>query len=171
MVNNMENIVIRRMEIEDAEAVTDILIKSWRTAYRGIISDEHLDNMDRVTLTDRRRKQYKDYIVAVFEGRIVGYCWYVNNNSFTNDVPDIDCEVVALYVDPELKRNGLGRQLLLYAIDDLKKQGRKKMIIWCLKENYPSRKFYEKMGGEIIGEHTTNIGYKDYDEVGFLYKL
>lgn len=36
----MENIVIRRMEIEDAEAVTDILIKSWQTAYRGIVSDE-----------------------------------------------------------------------------------------------------------------------------------
>ena len=45
------------------------------------------------------------------------------------------------------------------------------MIIWCLKENYPSRKFYEKMGGAVIGEHKTNIWYKDYDEVGFLYKL
>ena len=47
----MENIVIRRMEIEDAEAVTDILIKSWQTAYRGIVSDEHLENIKFIKIT------------------------------------------------------------------------------------------------------------------------
>ena len=167
----MDDLIIRRMEIEDAEAVTDVLIDSWRTSYRGIVSNEYLDNMDKGILADRRRKQYRDYIVAVSEGRIVGYCWYVNDNSFTKDISEIDSEVIALYVDPKLKRQGLGRRLFSYVIDDLKKQGRKNMIIWCLKENYPSRKFYEKMGGMIIGEHMTNIGYKDYEEVGFLYKL
>ena len=167
----MDDLIIRTMEIEDAEAVTDILIDSWQTSYRGIVSNEYLDNMDKGILADRRRKQYRDYIVAVSEGRIVGYCWYVNDNSFTKDVLEIDSEVIALYVDPKLKRQGLGRRLFSYVIDDLKKQGRKNMIIWCLKENYPSRKFYEKMGGMIIGEHMTNIGYKDYEEVGFLYKL
>ena len=45
------------------------------------------------------------------------------------------------------------------------------MIIWCLKENYSSRKFYEKMGGTIIGEKTINFGNKDYMEVGFLYNI
>ena len=167
----MDDLIIRTMEIEDAEAVTDILIDSWQTSYRGIVSNEYLDNMDKGILADRRRKQYRDYIVAVSEGRIVGYCWYVNDNSFTKDISEIDSEVIALYVDPKLKRQGLGRRMLSYVIDDLKKQGRKNMIIWCLKENYPSRKFYEKMGGMIIGEHMTNIGYKDYEEVGFLYKL
>ena len=45
------------------------------------------------------------------------------------------------------------------------------MIIWCLKDNLPARAFYEKMGGSIAYEHKTNIRYKDYDEVGFLYDL
>ena len=167
----MEDIIIRRMNIEDSEAVTDILISSWQTAYRGIVSDEHLDNMDRPSLVERRRKQYKDYIVAVSDGEVVGYCWYVNDSSFTNDVSDIDSEVVALYVKPELKRHGVGRTMLSYAIDDLKKQDRKRMIIWCLKDNTPSRLFYESMGGTIVGEHKIHIGNRDYDEVGFLYTL
>ena len=167
----MEDIIIRRMEIEDAEAVTDVLINTWKTAYRGIVSDECLDNLDRVTLVERRRKQYKDYIVAVSDGLIAGFCWYVNNNSFTEDVPDIDSEVVAIYVLPEMERQGIGRKMMLYAIDDLKKQDKNKMIIWCLKDNHQGRAFYEKMGGKIIGEHKTHIGNLDYDEVGFLFRL
>ena len=163
--------IIRRMRSEDAEAVTDILMNSWKKAYRGIVSDEHLDHMNRDALIERRRAQYKDYIVAVSDDRIVGYCWYVNNSSFTEDVSDIDCEVVALYVMPGLERKGLGRKMLLYAVDDLKKQGRKNMIIWCLKENTSARMFYEKMGGTIVGEHKIHIGNQDYDEVGFLYRL
>ena len=167
----MENITIRRMSIEDAEAVTDILMNAWKTAYRGIVSDEYLDNMNRETLAERRRQQHKDYIVAVSDGRIVGYCWYMSNNSYSQDVPEVDSEVVALYVDPASKRHGLGRMLLSHAMDDLRNQGKKKMIIWCLKDNLPARAFYEKMGGSIVYEHKTNIWYKDYDEVGFLYEL
>ena len=124
----MENVTIRRMTIEDAEAVTDILMNAWKTAYRGIVSDEYLDNMNKETLTERRRQQHKDYIVAVADGRIVGYCWYMNNNSYTQDVPEVDSEVVALYVDPASKRHGLGRMLLSHAMDDLRNQGKKKII-------------------------------------------
>lgn len=167
----MENITIRRMTIEDAEAVTDILMNAWKTAYRGIVSDEYLDNMNRETLAERRRQQHKDYIVAVADGRIVGYCWYMNNNSYTQDVPEVDSEVVALYVDPASKRHGLGRLLLSHAMDDLRNQGKKKMIIWCLKDNLPAKAFYEKMDGTVAYEHKTNIWYRDYDEVGFLYNL
>lgn len=45
------------------------------------------------------------------------------------------------------------------------------MIIWCLKENYPSRKFYEKIGGIYCGETTRIIGNKEYSEVGYVYDL
>ena len=45
------------------------------------------------------------------------------------------------------------------------------MIIWCLKDNYSSRKFYEKMGGEVVGEHEIEIGGRAYQEVGFGYYI
>ncbi|MBQ5310903.1 MAG: GNAT family N-acetyltransferase [Oscillospiraceae bacterium] len=165
------DITIRRMRPEDAEAVTDILMGCWKTAYRGIVSDEHLDNMDRAQLAERRRQQYRDYIVAVSDGEIVGYCWYVSDDSYTNDMPGIDSEIVALYVKPELKRRGIGKKLFLYAVDDLRKQDRKKMVIWCLKDNLSAARFYEDMGGTAAGEHRINIGGREYDEVGFLYSL
>ena len=84
---------------------------------------------------------------------------------------DIDSEVVAIYVVPELYRQGVGTKMLSHAIDDLKKQGRKKMVIWCLKDNVNGRHFYERSGGVIMGEHKIHIGNDDYDEVGYLFSL
>ena len=45
------------------------------------------------------------------------------------------------------------------------------MILWCLKDNEPSKKFYKKMGGKIIGERTFVIDDKNYYEVGFEYNI
>ncbi len=45
------------------------------------------------------------------------------------------------------------------------------MILWCLKDNEPSKKFYTKMGGEIVKEKTIEIGGKNYYEVGFRYNI
>ena len=168
---DMEDTIIRRMKPEDAEAVTDVLIDTWKTAYRGIVSDDVLDHQDREMLIGRRRRQYKDYIVAEVNGRVVGYCWYVNDNSFSKELSDIDCEIVAIYVLPEIARKGVGRKMFSYAVEDLRKQNREKMVIWCLKENNTGRAFYERMGGKIIGEHKTHIGNEDCDEVGFLFSI
>ena len=74
-----------------------------------------------------------------------------------------------LYVKPELKNQGIGKAMFNYAKDDLKIKGKIKMILWCLKDNHPSRKFYEKMGGNVVGEHGIEIGGKTYQEVGFGY--
>ena len=56
---DMENTVIRRMAPEDAEAVTDVLIDTWKTAYRGIVSDDVLDHQDREMLIERRKSSIK----------------------------------------------------------------------------------------------------------------
>ncbi len=45
------------------------------------------------------------------------------------------------------------------------------MILWCLKDNEPSKKFYTKIGGEIIKERTIEIEEKEYLEVGFEYNI
>ena len=54
--------------------------------------------------------------------------------------------------------------MLLYAVDDLKKQKRKNMIIWCLKDNTSARMFYEKMGGTVTEK---DIGHENNRENSF----
>ena len=56
-------------------------------------------------------------------------------------------------------------------MNEFKGNGYFKMILWCLKDNYPSRAFYEKMGGKYCGENLIIKGNKEYKEVGYIYFL
>ena len=90
---------------------------------------------------------------------------------FSQDVKYIDCELCAIYVKPELQRQGIGKALFNYVIQEQKKNNNKNMILWCLKENYNARKFYEKMGGNLYGKNEIEKGGKKYKEVGYRYDL
>lgn len=41
----------------------------------------------------------------------------------------------------------------------------------CLKENYPSRTFYEKMGGKYLKTEKVVLGNKEYEEVIYEYDI
>ena len=63
------------------------------------------------------------------------------------------------------------RQIAEIIVEEFKSQGKKRMIIWCLKENYEARKFYEKMGGAQFKTGTHKWGNRDYDMVSYIYHL
>lgn len=169
----MEDIIIRNIKEEDISDVVDIQISSWKTAYKGIIDDNYLESMDKNKKIEQRKKDYKQngFIVAEKNKEIVGFCRYIDNNDYTIDMPEIDCEIIALYVKPDLKYSGIGTKLFQYVTNQFKRKNKKEMIIWCLKDNLPSRKFYTKMGGKIIKEKEIEFGGKNYFEVGFKYNL
>ena len=167
--------IIRQARIEDIPAITDIQIGGWLAAYRGMVSDEDLEKMkaSRAERIARHINNIKTmtYIVAEKDGEIVGFSRYIDNNSFSPDF-DVDCELLALYVKPDCKRQGIGKALMNYVKDEFRKQGKKRMVLWCLRDNYPSRAFYEAMGGKLAnrGKDFDLNGHK-YPEAGFIYEL
>lgn len=169
----MQNIIIRNVKKEDLWSVSSIVVEGWKSAYRGIIDDEFLDSLKVEDNYNRRLKDYQEngFIVAEINNEVVGFCRYTINNLFSQDVKDVDCELCAIYVKPDMKRQGIGSALFKYVIQEQKKNENQKMILWCLKENYKSRKFYEKMGGILYGENEIEKGGKKYKEVGYKYYL
>ena len=169
----MENIIIRNIEDKDIPSVVDIQIDGWKSAYKGIVDDNILKSMNRNERIAKRKNDYKEngFIVAELNNQVVGFCRYIDSNKFTQDIPNIDCELLALYVKSKLKYNGIGTRLFQFVINDFKSKSKNKMILWCLKDNEPSKKFYTKMGGKISKERTIEIGEKEYLEVGFEYNI
>ncbi len=169
----MENLIVRNIEEKDIPSVVDIQIDGWKSAYKGIVDDNILNSMNRNERIEKRRNDYKEngFIVAELNNQIVGFCRYIDSNKFTPNISNIDCELLALYVKPNLKYNGIGTKLFQFVINEFKSKNKTKMILWCLKNNEPSKKFYAKMGGKIIKERTIEIGEKEYLEVGFEYNI
>ena len=159
-------IIIRNAVKEDVRQIAEILVEDWQKAYRGILEDTFLDSMNADQRYAIEVKRYQKYVVAAEGDEILGYAWLETAEDGT-----ADCEVVALYVRYAKRKMGTGRLLFQYAVKYFRESGKKKMIVWCLKENVESRKFYEKMGGKEFRTGSHNWGGKDYDMISYLYDL
>ncbi len=159
-------IVVRNAEEADVRQIAEILVEDWQKAYRGIMDSGFLDSMNADQRYEIEVKRYQKYIVAADGGEILGYAWLE-----TAEDGDADCEVIALYVRYSRRNNGIGKLLMQHAFRYFRGMGRKKMIVWCLKENYESRKFYEKAGGKEFRTGTHNWGGKEYEMISYLYDL
>ena len=157
---------IRKATEEDVRQIAEIVVEDWKTAYKGIIDDDYLESLSAGQRYDREMQLYPRYMVAVDRNEVLGYVW----NEMAGDDP-ADCEVVALYVRYSKRKSGIGRALLLDSMDRFRKAGKKTMIIWCLRENHESRRFYEKMGGQAYKDGTHRWGSREYDMISYLYQL
>ena len=148
--------MIRKAKIEDSNSIASLILRGWQTAYKGLIKQEFLDSMKE----DEMNKGWKKSIFSQNENNNV-YVYEKENKILgiirfgkVDDENDIshNAEIHVLYVEPELKRNGIGSKLFNYAKNYFIEHNRKNLIIWCLKGNNPSIEFYKKMGGKSVSE-------------------
>jgi ribosomal protein S18 acetylase RimI-like enzyme len=159
---------VRHAVVDDADAIERVRTDTWRDAYRGLMPDSLLDGLG-YDATRRRALMdamppHQFVLVAEDEDAVVGFC--IGGRSRTPD-DRFRGEVYAIYVMPEQHGRGIGRALMQAAAKELVDRGFLSMIIWVLRENAPSRRFYERMGGlhvrdeerELEGMRVTESGY------------
>ena len=76
-----------------------------------------------------------------------------------------------LYIKNGYKNLGLGSKIFEYVVNLFKEDDKKKMGLWCVKENYPAISFYKKKGGIPTTEKKFTIDNQEYSEVSFTYHL
>ena len=159
-------ITVRNAKQEDVRQISEIIVEDWQKAYRGIIDDAFLDSLNIDERYEREAGRYQVYVVAADGNEILGCAWL----QVTEDAT-ADCEIVALYVRYAYRKNGIGKRLLLYAVSHFREIGKKRMILWCLKENCEARSFYERTGGKEFQPGSHNWGGKEYEMISYLYDL
>lgn len=123
----------------------------WRSGYRDIVSPDRLADLPierwrhEVGIGLRRPIADAFTYVAEVDGGFAGYC-YVAAPSREADVgPDI-AELVAMYVDPDHWRHGVGNGLMQAAFERLAGLPYEEAVLWTFKRNDRAIAFYERFG-------------------------
>lgn len=155
---------LRRALPEDATALADVEVATWRTAYRGLLPSAFLDRLSSEEKTESWRQNLLKHgtagrtrvIVALKDDRIVGL---VRVGLEENEGED--GLVYLLYVLPEHWHSGIGTALLRAGMDELRDLGAPEAILWVLRDNYRARHFYERLGwrqdGQITGQEYAGV--------------
>lgn len=134
--------------LEDARAVAEIHVATWRDAYTGIVPTEHFatktvesrEAMWRETITKGSPKLY----VAKISEVVVG--WVSFGASRNKGATKHDAEIWAIYVASSHWSKGVGKALWLKARSLVEDQGYKRISVWVLADNNRAIQFYHKIG-------------------------
>lgn len=142
-------ITLREAQFSDYMAIAKLHADSWRLNYRGILSDEYLDNdveKDRLdTWYERLKSPGKNQLVTVaaFDEHIAGFCCV-----FLNDDPDFGSLVDNFHVAKNMQRSGIGKMLIKESVKKIHdKANTQKMYLWVFEANKNARIVYERLHG------------------------
>jgi GNAT superfamily N-acetyltransferase len=141
-------VIIREARSGEERAVAAVHIRSWQSAYRGLLPDDHLDTLH----VDERAARYTfgssrtdapHTLLAIEHDVICGFA--TTGPSRDEDAPGLG-ELYALYVDPPAWGKGVGRLLLAEATERMRAQGYTEAILWVLTGNESAERFYRADG-------------------------
>lgn len=145
----------------DADEAARLQVRSWRSAYRGLIAQEFLDGLSPDFFADRYTfgrvgLRMPSTVVAVDGAAILGLA--TTGLCRDGDLPNFG-ELMAIYVDPAHARRGVGRLLMEAARERLRVIGVADALLWVLEGNAAARRFYERDGWTFDGAcRTTPFG-------------
>jgi ribosomal protein S18 acetylase RimI-like enzyme len=157
--------------VEDAAGIATVHVRTWQSAYRGIVPDAHLDSLSieqRTQIWQERLSQpHANSFTFVAEdqqtGQIVGFA---TGGRIAEERAPYTGELYAIYVLPEYHGRGLGRKLVRTVAESLLSIGLDSMIVWVLADN-SARNFYRALGGEYILTQQFELGGALLDEEGY----
>lgn len=144
---------IRRATSDDVRTVATIHAESWRSAYRGSLSDEYLDERvfaDRLSLwSEKLSSADSDSVLVLLASRDaepIGFvCVILDEDQTWGALLD------NLHVLPAWKGRGLGRRLMVEAARWVaSRRPGSPLHLWVIEENEEARSFYERLAGRPL---------------------
>ncbi|MFC4559125.1 GNAT family N-acetyltransferase [Virgibacillus kekensis] len=160
---------IRKAVYDDAEAIAEIHVSSWKSTYTDLLEEKDISNItyeNRKALWETilriKKKEQCTLVIEDFE-KIVGF---ISGGPERTKRFNYDSEIYTIYLLDDYQRQGLGAKLLKSFTEEMKDRGYKSILVWILTQN-PSSRFYERFNAEPVGEELTTIGEGTYQETAY----
>lgn len=138
---------------DDCTRIAELHAQSWKHHYRGIMSDQYLDEEiddERLEVwTDRfdRQNPNQMVILATSNEKLCGFaCHFLDYNSIHGNYLD------NLHVSNEFQGQGIGRKLMQLSIRHCMQFDKKSYYLWVFAQNVDAIEFYRRLGGRLIKE-------------------
>ncbi|HKS54494.1 MAG TPA: GNAT family N-acetyltransferase [Steroidobacteraceae bacterium] len=137
----------------DAAAIALLHAQSWRIAYRGLLTDEYLDQHvlgDRTTFWSKRfsapQPERRLVLKALDDSALLGFVCVL-----LDEEPAWGVRLDNLHVSPGLKGTGIGYVLFQAAREwTAQMMPDASMHLWCVERNLVARRFYDRQGGKVV---------------------
>ncbi|HSE32597.1 MAG TPA: GNAT family N-acetyltransferase [Pyrinomonadaceae bacterium] len=151
-------VYIREATANDAAAVAEVHVNSWKGSFSGIVPDAFLDKLTIETRTKAFRERFGDanyqmYVAELDDGHVVGFA---DVGEPRHDAGEYDAELYAIYLLNEFQGKGIGALLFQRVKEFVIARGKESMYLLAL-EVSPYRPFYEKMGGRVVGKKQVQL--------------
>jgi len=145
----------------DIAGIQEVARASWHGAYHEIFSKESMDSFlasaySRVSLRASLANHRATFIVAVLDGRVLGFCQFGDRGAGP--------ELFRLYIHPRVWGRGVGRRLLSHAEMQLAACGGRRYFVTVHNRNERAKGFYAKQG-------FVHDASRDSDEEWYMAKL
>lgn len=151
-MTGMTVLVIRPAEVGDARMIGLIHVRSWQSAYRGKMPQDHLDSLDPADRAGEWRRTLEtidrsraDILVAESDAGVVGFAGYGPSRDADAD-PGHTAQLTVIYLLPQTWGTGTGRELMAAAVGGLAALDYAEATLWVLDSNDRARRFYAKAG-------------------------
>lgn len=160
---------VRRAQPVDCPGLAQVQVDSYRTAYAGLFPESYLAQFS----YEEQMQDWREWLttlsndvllVAVStEEPVLGY---VLARAQQDIYPGYDAEILALHVRQAYQGRGVGSALLKAVVGQLLEWGCRSVMLWTLQGN-PVRRWYERLGGEMLGEKRYLVGDWEIVEIAY----
>jgi ribosomal protein S18 acetylase RimI-like enzyme len=161
---------LRAAEPADAERCKELGVIGWETTYSDYVHEHNRRaylNGDFWSIA-RLRSVFADdaaiNLVAERDARVIGFIT-------TEQLDDGRYEVTRLYVDPEIRSQGLGGRMLQAVFGELRSRGVAEVIVNVFGDNHAGRRFYERHGFQLTDDIWCMVGDQRLSDVWYSQRL
>ena len=141
--------IIRQATVEDISLIAFLYVLNHKTTYKGLVSDDYLNNLTPEKAADRWKNYLSDernrMWVACEEDKLLG---------FVSSMPDETSEKIwyldSLHICPESRGKGIGTALIKTVGEYAHINGYDKMSICVVKGNEKAKQLYIKLGARYL---------------------
>jgi diamine N-acetyltransferase len=154
---------IRYGTTEDAKMLSELGAKTFSDTFAKDNTPENLETYTKKAFSpeiqlDELSQPNILFLIAEWEGTPIGYAQLILNSRDTSTKGTNPMEIRRIYASHEHLGRGVGRELMLAAIQEARQRGCDCLWLGVWEKNQRAINFYKKWGFREVGTHIFSVG-------------